>query len=394
MSDVDTQSGTGRYTGRKVGGSFVARSELNAQQQAVLAAVPVSQSRELHWKRQWVRPAVLKPGQQPNFKVLKWVLATDDPTDDNNDDGMNGVIVIEDDEDDSTDNAELSANASPHAATTNATSQATTTTGPTLLSGQLAPTDEQVAVALAVAAETGQAPAVGSDVMTADSTGANTTAEATPSAAGTPAPTTTAMESATDSTALPAQPSAAASPVAPVSTNETVAKKTDDAAAEASTGIAETASLTLPTAVEPPPPITTAEEVTMQDVKADEPVTSPAEPKSIENLDSISGPALADVLEQAAQPLDSVPVEGVLPVDAYKTSTSPKAATEGVTENFEAVKELRQVDNPERLVGTGDSVDVVMGEAKEFVEDEVQVAQEATQGMVGMTEPELKEGQA
>ncbi|GAA5912786.1 uncharacterized protein JCM6883_006235 [Sporobolomyces salmoneus] len=57
-----------RWAARK-GGSFVARDALSIEQQQILAAVP-------RWKREWVRPTNLQPGQSPNFKILKWVIDT------------------------------------------------------------------------------------------------------------------------------------------------------------------------------------------------------------------------------------------------------------------------------------------------------------------------------
>ncbi|SCZ89164.1 BZ3500_MvSof-1268-A1-R1_Chr1-1g01000 [Microbotryum saponariae] len=48
-------------------GSFVPRSELSSEQQAILAAVPT-------FKRTWVRPSFLKPHQRPNYKICKWVI--------------------------------------------------------------------------------------------------------------------------------------------------------------------------------------------------------------------------------------------------------------------------------------------------------------------------------
>ncbi|GAA6063395.1 hypothetical protein JCM10212_002966 [Sporobolomyces blumeae] len=57
-----------RWAARK-GGSFVARDALSFEQQQILAAVP-------RWKKEWVRPASLQPGQNSNFKILKWVIDT------------------------------------------------------------------------------------------------------------------------------------------------------------------------------------------------------------------------------------------------------------------------------------------------------------------------------
>ncbi|GAA5891238.1 hypothetical protein JCM8208_002556 [Rhodotorula glutinis] len=42
-------------------------TSLSLEQQQILAAVP-------RWKKAWVRPSTLKPGQNPNYKVYKWVL--------------------------------------------------------------------------------------------------------------------------------------------------------------------------------------------------------------------------------------------------------------------------------------------------------------------------------
>ncbi|GAA5970521.1 hypothetical protein JCM3765_000119, partial [Sporobolomyces pararoseus] len=57
-----------RWAARK-GGSFVARDALSFEQQQILAAVP-------RWKKEWVRPSNLQPGQNPNYKILKWVIDT------------------------------------------------------------------------------------------------------------------------------------------------------------------------------------------------------------------------------------------------------------------------------------------------------------------------------
>ncbi|BGP57215.1 hypothetical protein JCM8202_005346 [Rhodotorula sphaerocarpa] len=43
---------------------------LSLEQQQILAAVP-------RYKKAWVRPSSLKPGQNPKFKILKWVIDTD-----------------------------------------------------------------------------------------------------------------------------------------------------------------------------------------------------------------------------------------------------------------------------------------------------------------------------
>lgn len=44
-------------------------SSLSSEQQTLLSAVP-------RWKRAWVRPSTLKEGQNPNYKVCKWVIDT------------------------------------------------------------------------------------------------------------------------------------------------------------------------------------------------------------------------------------------------------------------------------------------------------------------------------
>ncbi|GAA6043962.1 hypothetical protein JCM8097_004891 [Rhodosporidiobolus ruineniae] len=54
------------WTQRKTGVIGVS-STLTLEQQQILAAVP-------RWKKEWVRPTNLKPGQNPNYKVYKWVV--------------------------------------------------------------------------------------------------------------------------------------------------------------------------------------------------------------------------------------------------------------------------------------------------------------------------------
>lgn len=86
-------------------------------------------------------------------------------------------------------------------------------------------------------------------------------------------------------------------------------------------------------------------------------------------------------------------VVGVDLVPAVPTADKPAegpAPDETMPSVEDAVKELQEAP-VEGLVG---EEDVKMGEPKPFVEDEVQVAQEATQGMVGMTQPEVVEGTA
>ena len=77
----------------------------------------------------------------------------------------------------------------------------------------------------------------------------------------------------------------------------------------------------------------------------------------------------------------------LVPVNAAdKPAEGP--APDGTNPSVEdAVKELQEAPQ-EGLVNE----DVEMGQPKPFVEDEVQVAQEATEGMVGMTVPEVVEG--
>ncbi|KAM0753763.1 hypothetical protein T439DRAFT_322649 [Meredithblackwellia eburnea MCA 4105] len=59
-----------RWTSRKAaGGQFTARAELSTSQLILLSAVPA-------WKREWVRPAGLKPHQSPGLMVRKWVIDT------------------------------------------------------------------------------------------------------------------------------------------------------------------------------------------------------------------------------------------------------------------------------------------------------------------------------
>ncbi|GAA6057285.1 hypothetical protein JCM3770_001698 [Rhodotorula araucariae] len=45
-------------------------TSLSLEQQQILAAVP-------RWKKAWVRPSTLKPGQNPNYQIYKWVLDTE-----------------------------------------------------------------------------------------------------------------------------------------------------------------------------------------------------------------------------------------------------------------------------------------------------------------------------
>ncbi|GJN92450.1 hypothetical protein Rhopal_005480-T1 [Rhodotorula paludigena] len=47
-----------------------ATTSLSLEQQQILAAVP-------RWKKAWVRPSNLRPGQNPNYKICKWVIDTD-----------------------------------------------------------------------------------------------------------------------------------------------------------------------------------------------------------------------------------------------------------------------------------------------------------------------------
>ncbi|GAA5823139.1 hypothetical protein JCM11251_007498 [Rhodosporidiobolus azoricus] len=54
------------WTQRRTGVIGVGSGTLSLEQQQILASVP-------RWKKEWVRPASLKPGQNPNHKVLKWV---------------------------------------------------------------------------------------------------------------------------------------------------------------------------------------------------------------------------------------------------------------------------------------------------------------------------------
>ncbi|GAA6003937.1 hypothetical protein JCM10207_006475 [Rhodosporidiobolus poonsookiae] len=58
-------SGNNHWTKRKPG--VVIGTPLSLEQQQILAAVP-------RWKKEWVRPSTLKQGQNPNFKILKWVI--------------------------------------------------------------------------------------------------------------------------------------------------------------------------------------------------------------------------------------------------------------------------------------------------------------------------------
>lgn len=51
----------------RVRGTFVPLSALSSEQQTLLSAVP-------RWKRAWVRPTTLKEGQNPSYKVCKWVI--------------------------------------------------------------------------------------------------------------------------------------------------------------------------------------------------------------------------------------------------------------------------------------------------------------------------------
>ncbi|GAA5883416.1 hypothetical protein JCM3774_003678 [Rhodotorula dairenensis] len=56
--------------GRPKPGPVGPTATLSLEQQQILAAVP-------RYKQAWVRPSSLKPGQNPNFKILKWVIDTD-----------------------------------------------------------------------------------------------------------------------------------------------------------------------------------------------------------------------------------------------------------------------------------------------------------------------------
>ncbi|GAA6006050.1 hypothetical protein JCM11491_002012 [Sporobolomyces phaffii] len=60
---------TGNRWAARGKGSFVARDNLSLEQQQILAAVP-------RWKKEWVRPSNLQPGQNPNYKIYKWVIDT------------------------------------------------------------------------------------------------------------------------------------------------------------------------------------------------------------------------------------------------------------------------------------------------------------------------------
>ncbi|BGP18584.1 hypothetical protein JCM10213_002128 [Rhodosporidiobolus nylandii] len=53
------------WTKRQTGVIGVGQT-LSLEQQQLIAAVP-------RWKKEWVRPSSLKPSQNPNFKILKWV---------------------------------------------------------------------------------------------------------------------------------------------------------------------------------------------------------------------------------------------------------------------------------------------------------------------------------
>lgn len=225
-----------------------------------------------HWKREWVRPKSLKPGQNPGFKVMKWVLSSETPEPEEVEDGL--------------------VNAQP--------------------------TDEEMAAAVQVAA------------------GAR--GEQEQQSTGT----------------------------------ETVQGEGEK------TGTAETAV----SASRAPPS-------SQQDAG--------------QQLQPAPGPdASTDIaMAEPAPPLDVVPSEGVIPVNADKPAEGAPEVPSQTTGDpassadvMNAVKDLQTVPDKVELVGTGESADVVMGESRPFVEDEVQVAQEATQGMVGMTEPEIKQGQA
>ncbi|GAA5988340.1 hypothetical protein JCM11641_003487 [Rhodosporidiobolus odoratus] len=52
------------WTKRQTG--VIGTGTLSLEQQQILAPIP-------RWKKEWVRPTSLKPGQNPNFRILKWV---------------------------------------------------------------------------------------------------------------------------------------------------------------------------------------------------------------------------------------------------------------------------------------------------------------------------------
>ncbi|KAK4052395.1 hypothetical protein OIV83_002197 [Microbotryomycetes sp. JL201] len=350
------QSGTGRWTGRK-GGTFVSRADLNPQQQAVLAAVPVSFRAASSFPPTLLElmftpfgsigdgnGSDLRLSNQAKAQISKFSRGHDDSYLDD------GVIVVEDDEDD--DQVEVS---TPSGATKVAGAGT---------AGISAPTTEQVEAALQVAAESTAQPATATTADAMMSTG-HMTAEGTPSATDTPAPSAD-QSRPTSSLAEVIAPSEQAAPA-----SQSMVQ--DDQIASATTA---------------------SQEATTQPRAQDKAPTAPDDDVPMQDSSEVT-PSHVEAVKEAAPPMHEVPVEGVVPSDSPTQDSNPVAqSVEAPATVSEAVQDLRSVEQPEMLVGAGDTRDVIMGEKPAFVEDEVQVAEEATQGMVGMTEPELKEGQA
>ncbi|GAA5986120.1 hypothetical protein JCM10908_006417 [Rhodotorula pacifica] len=174
--------------GRPKAGPVGPTATLSLEQQQILAAVP-------RYKKAWVRPSSLKPGQNPNFKILKWVIDTDLDKSEGTEEEMREAL-----EQVTAGNVPLpSAEPTPSGAP--AAAAATTTAG--------------------VAGSDPSAPA--SAVPSALTTGAATTpASSTPASGGTPAPPAqlpppTTTSAAAPPAAIPSSTLAAASnPIAQV----------------------------------------------------------------------------------------------------------------------------------------------------------------------------------
>ncbi|KWU46010.1 hypothetical protein RHOSPDRAFT_24919 [Rhodotorula sp. JG-1b] len=69
-SSIRSMASNAHKWGRPKAGPVGPTATLSLEQQQILAAVP-------RYKKAWVRPASLKPGQNPNFKICKWVIDTD-----------------------------------------------------------------------------------------------------------------------------------------------------------------------------------------------------------------------------------------------------------------------------------------------------------------------------
>ncbi|TKA55729.1 hypothetical protein B0A53_02865 [Rhodotorula sp. CCFEE 5036] len=155
---------------------------LSLEQQQILAAVP-------RYKKAWVRPASLKPGQNPNFKICKWVIDTDLDKSEGTEEEMREALE------------QVTAG--------NVPLPSTETEAAPILAGGTA--------AAAIAAAGGPAGPSGSTVSSALPTGAaptpsTTTAAGTPTSGGTPAPPAPAPATAVPSSTL----ATSANPIAQV----------------------------------------------------------------------------------------------------------------------------------------------------------------------------------